>query len=655
MELEEARGRCLRLRALIEQADNEYYNLDSPSLEDYQYDALVSELKAIEKQFPELAAGSPTARVGGKASALFSPVRHEVVMESLQDVFSYEELRDFLNRCKESEYVVEAKVDGLSISLEYENGVFVRGSTRGDGRIGEDVTANLMAIDPIPKRLPAGAPPFIELRGEVYMPKKVFSRLVEEQTENGETPFKNPRNAAAGSLRQKDSAVTASRKLSAVIFNVQQVRGMSFERHSESLEFVAGMGFETSKCYPVSDYAGMIAAIEKINETRHSLQFDIDGAVIKADLLSARPRLGSTAKFPRWAAAYKYPPEIKTTKLLRISVEVGRTGVITPTAVFEPVTLAGTSVSRAVLHNQDFIDEKGIAPGDIIQVRKAGDIIPEIVGVEKRSGNPVYKIPGVCPRCGKPARRDPDGPAVRCTNPLCPAIRFRSIVYFASKPAMDIDGLGPAVVSSLLENGLVGDVSDLYSLTAETVEKLDRMGKRSAENLIAAIRKSKENDLWRLISGLGIRHIGSAAAQLLARHFGTLEALIAAGAEEISAVDGIGSVSAECVRAFFDEDGGKELAEKLAAAGVNTRSLTAPAEGGKLAGKTFVLTGTLSFPRSEAEEMIKSKGGKASSSVSSKTDFVVAGENAGSKLAKAGQLGITVLNENEFLQLLKEN
>jgi len=659
MEFNEAKARAEFLKKQIGKANEEYYNQDNPSLEDFEYDAMTRELREIAAKFPELAFElEPIAKVGGKASALFSPVVHTVPMESLQDVFSYDELKDFENRVKnvypDAEFAVEAKIDGLSISLEYENGVFVRGSTRGDGKVGEDVTANLMMIESVPKKLKSG-PEFLEVRGEVYMPKSVFAKLVEAQNENGEIPFKNPRNAAAGSLRQKDSEITKSRHLAVIVFNVQQIRGKEILKHSASLDYLDKLGFPASKYILTSDFDKAIRRVEEINETRHTLEFDIDGAVIKLDDLADRAKLGSTSKFPRWAVAYKYPPEIKRTKLLDISIEVGRTGVLTPTAVFEPVTLAGTSVSRAVLHNQDFIDEKNVAAGDLIEVRKAGDIIPEVVGVAEKGGGKPYRIPEMCPSCGSAVERDTDGPAIRCHNPDCPAKRFREMIHFTEKSAMDIDGLGPAVLKTLLDKGLVRDIADLYALQKDDIAALDKKGEKSAQNLLDALEKSKKNDLWRLISGLGIRHVGETAAQDLALHFGTLKAIRNADVEEIAKVEGVGEITAESIKAYFENPANAALIEKLKDAGVNTTCLTEKKVGGPLEGKVFVLTGALSIPRSEAEQIIKDAGGKTSSSVSAKTDYVLAGEDAGSKLTKAQTLGVKIISETEFYKMVKQS
>lgn len=659
---ENAKRRMDELVQQIKKANNEYYNLDNPALQDYEYDALTRELRALEAEFPELASpDSPTKKIDASASELFAPVVHEVVMDSLLDVFSHGELGEFYERIEKifpgSEYVVETKVDGLSVSLEYQNGVFVRGSTRGDGRTGEDVTANLMMIESIPKKLKSGYPAFLEVRGEVYMPKNVFAALCASLEEEGVTPFKNPRNAAAGSLRQKNSEIVKERRLSARVFNIQRFSDDSQKMpatHSESLSLLDSLGFLTTARRVEDTLEGIISAVSETGSGRAKLEYDMDGAVIKLNNIENRAVIGATSKYPRWAVAYKYPPEVKPTRLLDILVEVGRTGVLTPTAVFEPVLLSGSSVSRAVLHNQDFIDEKNIAIGDIINVQKAGDIIPEVVSVESRNGGESYKIPMVCPSCGYAASKDPDGPAIRCGNEKCPARSYRAIIHFASRAAMDIEGLGPAAVTSLIEAGLLRSLPDIYRLGKDAISGLERMGEKSAENLLSAIEKSKQNDLWRLIFGLGIRHIGSNAAQLLAVEFETMDAIMAADEQKISAIEGFGAVMAKSAADFFADAANRELVADLSRLGLNMVSKTKKATGGGLFGKTFVLTGTLSRERSFYEQLIKSRGGKASSSVSSKTDFLVAGEAAGSKLAKAGQLGVPVIGEDELLAMLEK-
>lgn len=656
MSKEAAQKRMAELGQKIAQANDEYYLMDNPALEDFEYDALTRELRELENEYPELAApDSPTKRVSGQASRLFSPVAHEVPMESLQDVFSFEELTDFDRRVQSAVgqplYAVEAKVDGLSVSLEYENGLFVRGSTRGDGRTGEDVTANLQTISGLPKRL-KNPPEFLEVRGEVYMPKTAFAELVKAQMDNDEEPFKNPRNAAAGSLRQKDSEVTKSRRLDVIVFNVQQCRGKELHSHAESLDYLQALGFHASRYQLVPNIEQAIQEVVAIGERRHEYAFDIDGAVIKVDDVENRKTLGSTSKFPRWAAAFKYPPEIKETTLLDIEVEVGRTGVLTPTAVFEPVTLAGTSVARASLHNQDFIDEKGLAVGDTIEVRKAGDIIPEVIRKTKSSGNALYKLPENCPSCGQKAMREEAGVALRCVNENCPAKISRGLIHFASRDAMDIEGLGPAMVKLLSDAGLVTSPADLYLLTAEQLLSLERIKDKSAQNLLEAIEKSKANDLSKLLFGLGIRHIGQRAAALLAKRFGSMDAIMNADIQTLSVVEGFGGIMADSIADYFAHPRNRELIEKLQAAGLNMKSAAEPV-GDKLAGLSFVLTGSLSRERREYEEWIERLGGKASGSVSKKTSYVVAGEAAGSKLTKANELGVKVLNEQELLAMLE--
>lgn len=658
MELEQARRQAQELRRVIEYNNRLYYNKDAPELEDYEYDQLNRQLKELEKQFPELVLpDSPTQHVGGTPSGRFNKVVHEVKMESLQDAFSYEELREFDRRVRsegvEPEYVVEVKIDGLSVSLEYENGVFVRGSTRGDGTVGEDVTENLATIRDIPKKL-VGAPEFLEVRGEVYMPHAAFEKLVEEQELNDKPVFKNPRNAAAGSLRQKDSKVTAGRGLSIFVFNIQQLRGKTLHSHRESLDYVKQLGFPVSPRYQVyTEIEEAIREIEAIGQLRGSLSFDMDGAVIKVDDFAQREMLGSTNKFPRWAIAFKYPPEEKETELLEVNVSVGRTGVLTPTALFKPVQLAGTTVSRAILHNEDFIAQLELRLGDTILVRKAGDIIPEVVAVTRHSRQPRYKMPVLCPSCGAPAVHLEDEAALRCVNPECPAQALRNIIHFASRGAMDIDGLGKAVSAQLVEKGFVRSAADIYELTAEQLLTLDKFKEKSVQNLLAAIEASKANNLDKLIFGLGIRNIGDKAATLLAEQFGSMQAVRQANAEQISAIDGFGGVMAQSVVEFFAKQGTADLLTRLEQAGVNM-NWRGEEKTDKLAGKTIVVTGTLAtLSRAEAEELIVKNGGKASGSVSKKTAYVLAGEAAGSKLTKAQALGVPVLTEQEFLELLQ--
>ena len=659
MELEQAKQRAEELRRVIERNNRLYYMENAPELEDFEYDALTRELKAIEAEYPQLVTpSSPTQHVNEAASSKFSKVAHTVKMESLQDAFSFEELREFDARVREAgvepQYVVEEKIDGLSVSLEYQDGRFVRGSTRGDGLVGEDVTENLATIRAIPKTLPPGAPEFLEVRGEVYMPHDAFFALKEEQELQDKVPFKNPRNAAAGSLRQKDAKITAARGLSIFVFNLQQVRGRSFARHSETLDFIKQMGFPVSPRYRVfTSIEDALKEIEAIGQMRGTLAYDIDGAVIKVDDLAAREALGSTNKFPRWAIAFKYPPEVKETVVREVEVSVGRTGVLTPTAVFDPVFLAGTSVSRASLHNEDIIRSLDLRIGDTIRVRKAGDIIPEVIGVSRHGdGTEPYRMPDTCPSCGAPVVHLQDEAALRCVNPECPAQSLRNLIHFASRNAMAIDGLGEAVAVQLTERGFVHTVADLYSLTKEQLLQLDKFKDKSAQNLLDAIEASKQNNLDKLVFGLGIRNIGDKAAAQLAEHFGTMQALAAASGEEIAAIDGIGAVMAQSVTEFFARSGTADLLARLQAAGVNME-WHGEKKGTALAGMTLVVTGTLPhLSRQEAEALIVQNGGKASGSVSKKTAYVVAGEAAGSKLTKAQTLGIPILDEAGLYRLI---
>ena len=659
MELEQAKQRAEELRRVIERNNRLYYMENAPELEDFEYDALTRELKAIEAEYPQLVTpSSPTQHVNEAASSKFSKVAHTVKMESLQDAFSFEELREFDARVREAgvepQYVVEEKIDGLSVSLEYQDGRFVRGSTRGDGLVGEDVTENLATIRAIPKTLPSGAPEFLEVRGEVYMPHDAFFALKEEQELQDKVPFKNPRNAAAGSLRQKDAKITAARGLSIFVFNLQQVRGRSFARHSETLDFIKQMGFPVSPRYRVfTSIEDALKEIEAIGQMRGTLAYDIDGAVIKVDDLAAREALGSTNKFPRWAIAFKYPPEVKETVVREVEVSVGRTGVLTPTAVFDPVFLAGTSVSRASLHNEDIIRSLDLRIGDTIRVRKAGDIIPEVIGVARHGdGTEPYRMPDTCPSCGAPVVHLQDEAALRCVNPECPAQSLRNLIHFASRNAMAIDGLGEAVAVQLTERGFVHTVADLYSLTKEQLLQLDKFKDKSAQNLLDAIEASKQNNLDKLVFGLGIRNIGDKAAAQLAEHFGAMQALAAASGEEIAAIDGIGAVMAQSVTEFFARSGTADLLARLQAAGVNME-WHGEKKGTALAGMTLVVTGTLPhLSRQEAEALIVQNGGKASGSVSKKTAYVVAGEAAGSKLTKAQTLGIPILDEAGLYRLI---
>ncbi len=659
MELEQAQKRVEELRAVIEKNNRLYYDQDAPELEDYQYDALTRELRELEAAFPQLVSEtSPTQHVGGTASSRFAKVTHAVKMESLLDAFSYEELRDFDRRVRDAgiqpEYVVEIKIDGLSCSLEYENGTLVRASTRGDGLVGEDVTANVMAIRRVPKQL-KDAPEYLEVRGEVYMPHQAFQKLCAEQELQGAAPFKNPRNAAAGSLRQKDAKVTAGRGLSIFVFNVQQIRGKTLSSHAESLDYLKSLGLPVSPRYHVvRDIEDAIQEIEQIGQNRAKLDFDMDGAVIKVNAFDQRGLLGSTNKFPRWAIAFKYPPEVKETTLRSIEVAVGRTGVLTPTACFDPIFLAGTTVGRATLHNEDFIRQLGLCIGDSIQVRKAGDIIPEVIAVTAHAQDAQpYQMPAVCPSCGAPVVHLEDEAALRCVNPECPAQALRNIIHFASRDAMDIDGLGTAVATQLVSKGMVHSAADLYTLTLEQLLTLDKFKEKSATNLLQAIQHSKQNNLDKLLFGFGIRNIGDKAAALLAEHFGSMQAIREATAEQIGEIDGFGGVMAQSVLEFFAKEGTADLVHRLADCGVNMQWKGEP-KGDKLAGKTLVVTGTLeTLSRSEAEALIVKNGGKASGSVSKKTSYVVAGAAAGSKLTKAQALGVPVLTEQEFLAMLE--
>ncbi|MCI8600155.1 MAG: NAD-dependent DNA ligase LigA [Oscillospiraceae bacterium] len=647
--------------ALVRQLNHHsmlYYTMDAPELTDYEYDMMMRQLREAEAEHPDwVTPQSPTQRIGDLIYNTFEKVTHRVQMGSLQDVFSEDELWAFHQRCCEAlgtpAYVVEPKIDGLSVSLEYRDGLLVRGSTRGNGFVGEDVTLNLMTLAGIPKKL-ADPPAFLEVRGEVYMPREVFRALVEKQLENDEEPFKNPRNAAAGGLRQKDPKVTAARKLSIFVFNIQQIEGVTLGSHKESLDYLKKLGFPVSPSYPLlTDFAEVIEEIRRIGEGKLDYPFDIDGAVIKVDRFDYREQLGSTSKFPRWAVAFKYPPEEKETTLRNIEIQVGRTGALTPTAVFDPVTLAGTSVSRAVLHNQGFITEKDIRIGDLILVRKAGEIIPEVLrSLAHGEGSVPYEIPRICPVCGSEAVQDEDEAVIRCVNPSCPASVRRNIIHFAERDAMDIDGLGPAVVDSLLNAGLIRNSADLYSLKAEQLSELERMGEQSAQNLVRAIDKSRGAGLGRLLYGLGIRNIGEKAAKLLAKKFGSMEALRRASAEEIAAIDGFGDTMAQNVVGYFAQPETEAMLAQLEQAGLDMTEEIVQV-GDRFAGKTFVITGTLpTYSRKEAQAMIEAEGGKVSSSVSKKTSYLLAGEDAGSKLTKANELGIPVLSEAELLAML---
>lgn len=637
-----------------------YYVLDAPTISDYEYDHMLRRLEDLEREHPEeVTPDSPTQRVGGPALSQFEQVRHDVPLESLQDVFDGEEVRDFLLRVAETmpqaEYSVEPKVDGLSVALEYRDGVFVRGATRGDGRVGEDVTENLRTIRSIPMTLPEKLPRLI-VRGEVYMARSVFEEINARREIEGKPLMANPRNAAAGSLRQLDPKVAAQRRLDIAVFNLQLAEGRTFSTHTETIDYLASQHFKVIPHKRLSKPADILAEIAALGDGREQFPFDIDGAVVKLDDLRQRQEIGSTAKFPKWAIAYKYPPEVKPSVVKDIIVQVGRTGVLTPKAELEPVRLAGTTVTFATLHNQDFITQKDIRIGDTVLVRKAGEIIPEVLEVvmDKRpAGTQPYLLPETCPVCGAPVVRDEDGAALRCTGAECPAQLLRNLTHFASRGAMDIDGLGPAVMQQLIDSGLVRTAADLYGLTPEQLEPLERMGKKSAQNAVDAIARSRDNDLWRLINALGIRQVGEKAAKTLAQRFGTMDALAAATEEELTAVDDVGPITARYLCQWMESPQSRDLLARLKAAGVNM-SCKEEAHDSRFAGMTFVLTGALEkFTRDEAGEMIEKRGGKASGSVSKKTTYVVAGENAGSKLQKAQELGIPVLTEDEFLELLK--
>lgn len=646
------------LRKTIRYHSDRYYNDDAPEIEDYEYDMMMRDLKNLEEKYPQYdTPDSPTKKVGGKADNSFASVEHTVRMESLQDAFSKDELREFDNRVRESvktvKYVVEPKIDGLSVSLEYRDGVFFRGSTRGNGDVGEDVSGNLRVIHNIPLKLNKPIP-YIEVRGEVYMPKKSFDKVVDRQLLSGEKPFKNPRNAAAGSLRQKDSSVTATRGLDIFVFNIQQIEGAQLTSHKQSIDFIKELGFNTIPTYKkVGNIEDAISEIDRIGEARGSLEYDIDGAVIKVDDFSQRQQLGSTAKYPKWAIAFKYPPEEKQTVLRDIEIAVGRTGVLTPTAILDSVHLAGTTVSRATLHNQDFINEKGIGIGDIVTVRKAGDIIPEVLCVNEHNAKNVFKFPEVCPSCGESVYRDEDEAAIRCINPECPAQLLRNLIHFCSRDAMDIEGLGPAIIETFVNVGMINKTYDIYNLDPDKIASLEGFKQTSAKNIINSVNNSKKNDLSKLIFALGIRHIGAKAGKLLADHFKNIDAIMNASVDDILQIDGFGVVMAQSVVEFFESDSSKELIEKLKEAGVNMIS-TNVIKDNRFEGMTFVLTGTLpTLKRSEASSIIESFGGKASSSVSKKTTYVLAGEEAGSKLDKANSLGVEVINEEQFKEMIK--
>lgn len=651
----------IRIDELVEKLNYHahlYYVEDRNEISDYDYDMLQQELRELEGKYPQfIRKDSPTQRVGGEAISIFEKVEHTVQMGSLQDVFSFEQVRSFVDTVRQTvddpKFVVEPKIDGLSVSLEYHDGEFVIGSTRGDGFIGENVTENLKTVNSIPLSIPEKLP-LIEVRGETYMPKNVFLKLIKQQEENGEQTFKNPRNAAAGSLRQKNPKIAAKRKLDIFVFNVQRIEGKALTSHKQSLDYLKELGFKTIPDYRLVNTADeIIERINEIGEKRFELPYDIDGVVVKVDDFAQREILGATAKVPKWAVAYKFPPEEKTSKLLDIELNVGRTGAVTPVAVFEPVFLAGTSVSRATLHNQDFINEKNISVGDIIKVRKAGDIIPEVLGAVEKHSEGAYMLPENCPDCGTKLVKSEDEAAVRCPNVECPSQIFRSIVHFASKGAMNIDGLGPQIVKTLLDNKLISSVADLYALTTDKLLELENFKEKSVNNLLNAIENSKSNSLDRLVFGLGIRNIGQTSAKLLCEKFGDLDNIINASAEEIAEIDGFGEIMAQSVYRAFHEEHMLALVKRLEDCGLNTKYEKIQQDS-RFENMTFVLTGTLpTLKRSEAKELIERFGGKASGSVSKKTTYVLAGEEAGSKLDKAQQLGIEIITEDQFLDMIK--
>lgn len=655
-----AKERIEELTKKLNEANYQYYVLDDPQMLDFEYDHLLRELEDLEKEYPQyILPDTPTQRVGGQALSKFEKVTHLVPLMSLQDVFSLEELNEFLEKIVTdhpgTSFTVEPKIDGLSVALEYENGRFVRGATRGDGTVGEDVTENLKTIPSIPMLL-ENAPEKLIVRGEVFMPKKSFERLNERQEKEGKALFANPRNAAAGSLRQLDPKITAQRGLDILIFNVQYAEGVSFEYHSQSLEYLKNMRFKVVDFNLLESVNEINQQVMLINENREQLSCDIDGAVIKVDSLALRNILGNTAKFPRWAAAYKYPPEIKPTVVEDIVVQVGRTGVLTPKAVVKPVRLAGTTVTNATLHNQDFISERDIRVGDTVLIRKAGEIIPEILEVDfsKRPAETLpYLLPKQCPVCGAPTKKDEDGAFLRCTGAACPAQISRIISHFVSRDAMDVDGLGEAIVDALIEKGLLNDPADIYELKLEDVKALWQSGETAAKKLIDAIEQSKQNDLAKLIFALGIRQVGAKTGKVLARHFGSLDALMSASEEELTQISDVGAITAGFIADWFKQQQSQKIIEKLRRNGVNFESIVSVSDT-RFAGMTFVLTGALSkFTREEATEKIELFGGKASGSVSKKTTYVIVGENAGSKERKARELNIPILSEDQFLEMLQ--
>lgn len=656
----EPREEILALTEQLNRANYQYYVLDDPQMLDFEYDHLLRRLEELEQAHPDLARpDSPTKRVGGQALSQFEKVAHPVPLMSLQDVFSQEELGDFLRKTRqdfpETAFSVEPKIDGLSVALEYENGLFVRGATRGDGNVGEDVTENLRTIRSIPMQIP-DAPPRLIVRGEVYMPKRSFHKLNQRQEELGKPLFANPRNAAAGSLRQLDPKIAAQRGLDILIFNVQLAEGVEFSSHAESLEYLKARQFKVVPFAMLSDPEEVTAQVMAIDANREDYACDIDGAVIKVNDLAQRDQMGTTAKFPKWAVAYKYPPEVKPTVVEDIIIQVGRTGVLTPKAVVRPVRLAGTTVTNATLHNQDFISQRDIRIGDTVLIRKAGEIIPEILEVDftkRPEGTEPYLLPAVCPICGASVERDPDGAFLRCTGAECPAQLVRNIAHFVSRDAMDIEGLGESIVETLVEKELIRSPADIYYLTVDQMKSLWKSGETAAKKLLAAIEASKQQDLSRLIYALGIRQVGAKTGKVLSSTFGSMDALMNASQEALTEVPDIGAVTAASIADWFAQPQSRHMVERLREAGVNFESQKQQTDS-RFASMTFVLTGTLSkFTRSEATEQIEAFGGKASGSVSKKTTYVVAGENAGSKERKAQELGIPILTEDQFLDMIQ--
>lgn len=666
MEEKQAKERIEELRKQVEYHAKKYYDDDQPEISDFEYDMLMVELRNLEKKFPQFQSkNSLTQKVGGHVKEGFQKVNHEVPLQSLQDVFSIEEVKDYIakieekakeNNIEQVKYVVETKIDGLSAALEYKNGIFVRGATRGNGLVGEDVTRNLKTVKTIPMELKDKID--ITVRGEVFIAKDDFEKMNQERQENEEELFANARNAAAGSLRQLDSKITEKRPLDIYIFNVQKIEGKKFTSHYEELEYLNRLGFNVNPVrIDCRNMEEIEKAIQKIGEDRENLTFGIDGAVVKVDDLKFREILGSTAKTPRWAIAYKYPPERKETKLIDIACQVGRTGVITPMAILEPVKVAGSTISKTTLHNQDFIKEKELKIGDTVVIQKAGDVIPEIVEVkkDKRTGKEIeFEMPKTCPVCGAQAIREEGEAAVRCTGIECPAKLFRNLVHFASREAMNIDGLGENIIKQLLDNGLIENIADIYTLQLEDIASLKKNGQKFAQNLIDSINKSKENDLYRFITALGIRHVGAKASKLLARKYKNIDNLIQAPLEDLSNINDIGPIVANSIQEFFAQEQTIDLIEKLKKAGVNTIAKEQENIDNRFEGKTFVLTGTLeNYTRGEASNLIEKFGGKTTSTVSKKTDYVLAGEEAGSKLTKAQNLGVTILTEAEFQEMIR--